>query len=322
MSNAPFSIRRLPVGAEVLGRVAGKASDPEVRAALYQAWLDNGILLFKDVETTQEHLTLSRCFGELEVHPVPEARSNEHPLLIEIGGSKVTPSYVYDGTDIRVNRIPWHRDTAFTPNLCKGAMLRMLEVPASEGETLLADTAMAYDDLPEYVKKRLDGLEYKATLRLGTMQQTRVGALWKTARPTTKEEDPRRTKEAMDDSAPEKRYPSVVHPVVLIHPESGRKCIFLSPTYVDYFIGLEPSDSDALLEYLVAHMTKARYVYKHRWSVNDAIIWDNRRFMHAAPGNKIGDRRRGLRTTLADNLHVGRYFDPSVTSARGPALTD
>jgi taurine dioxygenase len=59
-------------------------------------------------------------------------------------------------------------------------------------------------------------------------------------------------------------------------------------------------------------MTDPRFVYRHSWSVNDAIIWDNRRFLHAAYGNKPEYRRRGLRTTLADKLHAGRYVDDTA----------
>lgn len=114
----------------------------------------------------------------------------------------------------------------------------------------------------------------------------------------------------------------MVHPAVLVHPESGRKCIFLSPTYIDHFLSMAPSASDALLRYLVEHMVQPRYVYKHHWSVNDAIVWDNRRMMHAAVGNEPGDRRRGLRTTLAGQLRAGRFFDESATSAKGPVLVD
>jgi taurine dioxygenase len=113
-----------------------------------------------------------------------------------------------------------------------------------------------------------------------------------------------------------------VHPAVLVHPESGRKCIFLSPTYVDFFLGMSQSESDELLQYLVRHMVQARYVYKHHWSVNDAIVWDNRRMMHAAVGNKPGDRRRGLRTTLAGQLRTGRYFEESATAPASPVLAD
>jgi taurine dioxygenase len=82
---------------------------------------------------------------------------------------------------------------------------------------------------------------------------------------------------------------------------------------------MEKSASDALFAYLVSHMLQERYVYKHRWSVDDAIVWDNRRFMHAAVGNKIGEARRGLRTTLAGEFRVGRFYADPPTA--GPTAT-
>jgi len=312
----------MTVGAQILGLSPGSENDPEIKAALYAAWLAHGILLFEDIETTERHLALSRCFGELEIHPFPEIRSPENPLLVEIGGRKRGPAYVYDGTDLRANRLPWHRDTAYTPDICKGAMLRMLEIPSIGGETLFADTALSYEDLPADVKARLNGLEYKATLRLSALAQTRPGAIWKTARPATKEEDPDGGTVSDDDAMGAARYPSVVHPAVLVHPESGLKCIFLSPTYVDCFLGMGQSESSELLEYLVAHMLKPRYVYTHTWSVNDAILWDNRRFMHAGAGFNPGEPRRALRTTLAGPLRTGRLFDPNSQSTPLPSLAD
>jgi taurine dioxygenase len=317
-----FTILPMTVGAEVAGLDLDRPYDERLRQALYAAWLDFGVLIFRDVDTAEKHIALSRCFGELEIHPFPEARAAENPLFIEIGGAKQTAPLIYDETELRVNRIPWHRDTAYTPALCKGAMLRMLETPPVEGETLFADTALAYDELPNAVKQRLDGLEYKATLRLGNIDQTRPGALWKTAREATIQEDAASARPRIYDDSAAARYPSVVHPAVLTHPESGRRCIFLSPTYVDRFLGLTQPESDALLEYLVAHQTQPRYVYKHRWTPNGAILWDNRRFMHAAVGNRPGDRRRGLRTTLAGQLNTGRYYEQTAPPPGGPALVD
>jgi taurine dioxygenase len=315
MSHAQISIVPLPVGAEVAGLRVGAEGDPEIRSQLYQAWLKHGVLLFKNVDSIERHLALSRCFGELEIHPFPPARAAEHELLIEIGGKKRTAAYVYDGAELRINRIAWHRDTAYTPDICKGAMLRMVDVPTTAGETMIADTAAAYDDLPADVKAKLEGLEYKATLRLSLQFEVRPGAFWKTFRPATPEEDPQGRPFEVDKSL-EARYPSVVHPVVMIHPESGRKCLFISPTYVDFFLGLSQAESDALLAYLVDHMLKPAYVYKHKWSANEAIVWDNRRVMHASPGNKPSEPRKGLRTTLAGSLRTGRYFEQNAVAAR------
>ncbi len=312
MSGIGLNVRVLPVGAEVIGFEPGRERDPEFRAALYRAWLEHGILLFKGVDSIERHLEISRCFGELEIHPFPAVRSELNPLLIELGGRKRARAYVFDGDQIRINRIGWHRDTAYTPDICKGAMLRMVEVPRTEGETLFADTAKAYDDLPPDVKVQLERLEYKATLRLDPVAQTRPGAFWKTARVATEAEDPSGPPADAFSSGGQAAYPSVVHPVVLTHPESGRKCIFISPTYVDHFLGMSPTASAELHHDLVAHMVQPRYVYQHRWAPDEAIVWDNRRVLHAARGNALGESRWGLRTTLAGALRTGRYFEEGI----------
>jgi taurine dioxygenase len=321
MSGIGLEIRVLPIGAEVLGLAAGSEHEPEIRDALYRAWLEHGILLFKGVDSIERHLHISRCFGELEIHPFPAVRSELNPFLIELGGKKRARAYVFDGDQIRINRIGWHRDTAYTPDICKGAMLRMVEVPRTEGETLFADTAKAYDDLPAAVRVQLEGLEYKASLRLDPVAQTRPGAFWKTARPATEAEDPDGPPADAFSAGGQANYPSVVHPVVLAHPESGRKCIFISPTYVDHFLGMKPTESDALHQYLVAHMVRPQYVYRHRWSPDEAIVWDNRRFLHAAQGNLLSESRWGLRTTLAGAWRTGRYFEEGV-GKRALAIAD
>ena len=311
MPETDFSIQPMPVGAQVVGLVSGLEEDEGVRRALYQAWLDYGILIFRNVRSMEQHMALSLCFGDLEIHPYPTARHPDLPYFMELGKTPIR--YIYDDRDLRVNRIPWHRDTAYTPDICKGAMLRLLEIPKRGGETLLADTAMAYDDLPADVKARLENLEFKATLRTDHVAQTRPGALWRTVR----REDGKEPDNTLASS-----YPPVVHPAVLVHPESGRKCIFLSPTYVDFFLGVEPAESEALLRYLVAHMTQPKYVYEHSWTVNDAVLWDNRRFMHAARGNSPDERRYGLRTTLAGATRTGRYFDAGAKPPAIAALAD
>ena len=317
MTHISLSIRPMPVGAEVTGFSEDMAAQPEHHAALYEAWLTHGILLFRNVDTIEMHLAISRCFGELEIHPVPEVRSKTDPFLIELGapiagGGRTPTVYRFDG-EPRINRIAWHRDTAYTPDICKGAMLRMLEVPEAEGETLLADTAMAWDDLPADLKARLENLEYKATIRTAHLSTLgHPGVFWKSIELASDEAFPGNALRSEREGAIDARYPSVIQPAVLTHPESGRKCLFLSPTYVDRFLGLEQDESDELLRQLTEHMLQPRYVYRHRWRVNDAILWDNRRFMHAGMGNRPGEPRFGLRTTLAGPLRTGRYFDENA----------
>lgn len=317
---SPLSIRPMPVGAEVEGFAEGMERDAAVRDALYRAWLDHGVLLFRNVDSVEQHLAISSCFGELEIHPVPEVRSPENPYLIELGirmsGKGRQPTvYVFDDADVRINRIAWHRDTAYSPDICKGAMLRMLEVPQEQGETLLADTAKAWDGLPADMKARLEELEFKATLRTAHLNLPgRPGTFWQKVRLAGEEDYPGNAERGARDGQLDARYPSVIHPAMLTHPESGRKCIFLSPTYVDFFLGLDEKESDELLWYLTNHMLQPQYVYRHRWQENDAILWDNRRFMHAGMGNRPGEPRFGLRTTLAGPMRTGRYFDKDAVA--------
>lgn len=314
-----FAIEPMNVGARIVNFPEGGENDPEVKADLYKAWLQYGVLIFKDIDSVEKHLAVSRCFGDLEIHPFPPARSEVHPLLINIGGETRTHAYVYDGDELRCNRIAWHRDTAYTPDLCKGAMLRMIEVPEQYGETMVCDTAQAYDALPADVKEKIATLEYKATLRLTPMQQMRPGAFWKQVRPATREEDPQWGKET--DVSIISKYPPVILPTLLVHPESGRKCIFLSPTYIDFFIGMSPKESTEFHEYITNHTLQPQFIYKHKWTVNEALVWDNRRMMHASPGNLPSQKRKALRTTLAGAVRMGRYYDAGAEQ-KAPLLVD
>jgi taurine dioxygenase len=316
MATPAFTITPLdPVGAELTGLEGVESFDADTARALNRAWFEHGILLFRGVASNEAHIALSRCFGEIEIHPLPELRAPENPFFFPLGGDRVA-ALVFDEKDVMVNRIPWHRDTAFTPTMCMGSMLRMVEVPEAEGETLLGDTAAAYDALSEDMKRRLDGLEFHATISNGAVEHTGVGAWWSTVRDARDDEFPKGVVPFRPGAYPDKsRFPPVIMPAVFTHPESGRKCLFISPMNIDWFVGMDRAESDALVAELVAHMTAPRFVYKHRWSVNDAVIWDNRRFIHAAFGNRLGQRRRGLRTTLATRFEVARYADDAAVPA-------
>lgn len=322
MTTPEFTITPLdPVGAEVTGLGGIESFDAATARALNQAWFEHGILLFRGIASAEAHIALSRCFGEIEIHPLPELRAPENPYFFPLGGERVA-ALVFDETDILVNRIPWHRDTAYTPTMCMGAMLRMIEVPDAQGETLLGDTAAAYDALPEDMKRRLETLEFHATISNGAVEHTGLGAWWSMVRDARDDEFPEGVIPFRPGAYPDKsRFAPVIMPAVLTHTDSGRRCLFISPMNVDYFLGMDRAESDALLAELVAHMTSEQFVYKHRWSPNDALIWDNRRFIHAAFGNRPGAKRRGLRTTLATKFTVARYADANGAVPVDGALT-
>ena len=301
-----FTIKPMNVGAEIFGLDLSRPIDESARLALYRAWLDHGLLIFRETNAgAAEHVALSRCFGILEQHPVPELWANGDPYLIELGRRHFGQAYVYNGDELRLGRFGWHRDTAYTPDICKGAILRMERIPPEDGETLFADSALAYDALPSAIKERIEDLEFKATIRTSNLDIT-SGTVWKTVRAASKEEHD--GMDAVNNAGTAARYPSVIHPMVITHPESGRKCIYVSPQQLDHVIGLPQNESDQLLEYIVAHVTDERFRHTHSWRPGDMILWDNRRFLHATLGYHPKYERTGYRTTLAGPLKTGRYF--------------
>jgi taurine dioxygenase len=309
MAQAQLTITPLdPVGAEVSG-LDGEAFSPEVKLELNQAWLEYGVLLFRNVASAEQHLAISHAFGELEIHPLKELRDENNPYFFPLGGPPMV-AQVYDEKDMRVGRIPWHRDTAFRAEICKGGMLRVLEARTSEGETLLADTAAAYDALPDDIKARIETLEYVAEVSHGSPDYLGPANWWTTARMARDEEYPEGIDPPRDIQWPDNSgLAPVIYPAKLRHPESGRTCLFLSPMNIKQFIGMSEAESDEFEAYLVRHMTEPRFVYRHRWSDNDAVLWDNRRFIHAAAGYPATETRLAMRTTLADKMHVGRPLE-------------
>ena len=322
MRTSQSAIHHMDVGAEVIGIDSKTIITESMKEELYCAWKKFGILVFYDVDTIERHIEISEVFGKLAPHPIPELRSLENPLLLQIGGELRAPAYVFDDKDIRIERIAWHRDTAFTPDIAKGSMLRMVTAPRKNGETLFADTAMAYDALSPTMKKRLVGLEYKASLRTGPMEQHRPGCFWKTVRPATADEDPQGRRDERVRGAITTRYPAVVHPVLVTHPETGKICLGLNLPYVDYFLGLPSAESDDLIEELAAHLADPRFTYMHTWKANDAIVWDNFRMMHAAMGYPVDETRKALRTTFVGRTRTGRYFDENAVAPEEWAYND
>src|SRR5690606_19439847 len=125
ISMTGFDLKPLDhVGIEVLGLDLNKPIPSQVAEDLYEAWLEHGIMLFRQAGTSTDiHLRLSRVFGELEEHPIKSLHVENEKSLISLGGEggrKGTPVMV-DG-ELRAGFIFFHQDTTFTPNICKGSM--------------------------------------------------------------------------------------------------------------------------------------------------------------------------------------------------------
>lgn len=194
-------------------------------------------------------LAFARRFGPLFVHVQSQLVSPDHREVMYMTNR---------GTKTPVNgELAWHSDQSYTPGPVFGTILYGVEVPDEGGETCFADLAAAYADLPDDLRRRVDGL---------TAVYSPVKAGHRRRAPMTAEE--------------RARIPDVTHPLVRTHPYLGVKALYLSPNHIATIGGLSPGESEALLQELVDHATKPGRVYRHEWTPGDVVMWDNASVMH------------------------------------------
>ena len=274
-----LKLRKLsyPLGAEVCDVDVAKPMGEQSFGEIYRAFLDNGILLFRNQDITREqHIEFSRRFGELDRHEsLPRDRHPKYRELLMVTNEPKT-----DGSpsDTKYTGRQWHSDMSFTTEPSLGSLLKSYAVPEVGGDTLFANMYMAYDALSDGMKKliaNLHGIHLSGTRKL-----------------------------ANDNSGVERMQeqkkinPPVAQPVVRAHPETGRKALYIGEK-VKRFDGMTDEESRPLIDYLVRHATKPEFVYRHQWRKNDIVVWDNRCTMHQALGDFDDTQLRHMeRTTV------------------------
>ena len=274
-----FKLRKLShaLGAEVCDIDVSKPMGESSFGEIHQAFLDHGILLFRNQDITREqHIGFSRRFGELDKHDaLPRDRHPKYPEIL-----LVTNEPNPDGTpsDSRYTGRQWHSDMSFTTVPSLGSLLRGLTVPEVGGDTMYANMYMAYDALSDGMKKLiadLHGIHLSGTRKIAN-----------SATGVPRADEQRRIN------------PPVAQPVVRVHPETGRKALYIGEK-VRRLDGMTEEESQPLISYLVKHATRPEFVYRHQWRKNDIVIWDNRCTMHQALGDFDETQRRHMeRTTV------------------------
>lgn len=301
-----FEVRKLDggFGREIVGLDISGGIPAETAAALKQVWLEHGVLVFRGLGTSPEmQLELSRCFGELEPHPIEKFRLAGYPELILLTneGGPIGPVYDFDGVAV-TQRIPWHTDLAFTTTPNAGALLRMVRKVETGGQTGWLDTAAAYDELDEATKDEIADLEAVYLFRAG-IEEMRFNQQNCTRISPRKESYP--------------YFPPVANPLVWTHPDTGRKVLNVSTLNIEYIIGRQDEGGDALIRRLIEHALHPRFQYVHEWENNDMVLWDNRRTMHAAFGHPVDQIRVVHRTTIRGEVAMGRVLPEAA--AQGAA---
>jgi len=251
--------------------------DDATWAAIYRAYLDHKVIVLHGQSLTAEQFyAFGNRFGPVEPHTLSAYHHPDEP------GITILSNRVHKGKPkgIRDAGSHWHSDYSYKKVTANATLLHALEIPAEGGDTIFADMTAAYEALPAEMRARIDGLKARHQYR------------WHRDR---RHPESRWTMISADER---RRTPTVVHPVVRTHPETGRRSIFVFPgvsTGVKDIVGLAPADSDNLLRSIFDHCTQPRFQYRHKWRGRDLVTWDNRAVMHHATTSELPpDRHRTL----------------------------
>ncbi|MFZ2067308.1 MAG: TauD/TfdA family dioxygenase [Xanthobacteraceae bacterium] len=255
---ASFSIAPLTdhTGAEVVGLDFRKPIDADTRAALNDAFVEHHVLVVRDQEFSPDDFKVAvQLFGELQPHDKKEHHVPGFPDV----------SYVSNDEFVNGRRIipgeTFHTDHSNHPRPPKATTLFAVDLPSSGGDTQYVNMHDAYDDLPEATRRKIGGLK-AVHAYLSKYSPRPLGYL--------------------SEESQKKLPPPGVHPLVRIHPENGRKALFLNPVRMESILGMEDADALKLIGELMAHATQKKYEYRHKWRHGDWVLWDNRSVMHQA----------------------------------------
>lgn len=237
------------IGAEIGGVDLREPVGPELFAELDRALLEWKVLFFRDqpIDSTQ-HRAFARLWGELEVHP-----------FLAQGDVPEVVRFSRDADMAGVENV-WHTDVTWRQEPALGSVLRAVEVPPYGGDTMWADMAAAYDNLPADIRERLDGLTavHDFAFSFGMSLSPEKFAEMRA------------------------QYPPVEHPVVRTHPRTGRKTLFVNEVFTDHLVGLPDEESEELLAFLFRQSSYPEYQARFRWAPDSLVIWDNRATTHYA----------------------------------------
>jgi taurine dioxygenase len=275
------SLRIRPTGAALGAEVQDvdlRGIHDDTFAAIHRAWLDHQVLLFRDQRLADGDLVaFSRRFGDLDEAPVQETGQrfvDGHPEIYVI--SNVVKDGVAIGS-LGSGEAVWHTDMSYLPDPPMASVLYALEVPAEGGDTSFCSMYAAWDQLPDPLRRRVAELRVKHDGTYNSGGYIRQGV--------TPTDDPRTS-------------PGTLHPLVLVHPETGRRALYLGRRRNAYIEGLSLHDSDALLDEIWSAATRESLTWRHRWRAGDLVLWDNRCTMHRRDAFDPAARRVMHRTQI------------------------
>ena len=284
-----------PLAAEIQGVDFALPVPEDVKEALRRAWADHMVLLFRGQSIDDDHLlAASGVFG-----PPHDAASRKYHLGV---GQKVDDSYlvsrhpsitiisnldasgkpVMDNGGLGSYEVVWHTDNSYVKVPPAGSMLYSLEIPGEGGggDTSFSNQYRAYDELPDDLKRAIEG-----KYQVHDSSRNSAGVLRPGVKLPTKPEE----------------VEGPTHPLVRVHPVTGKRALYLGRRRTwpsNYIVGIPNDESERILDRLWAHASQPRYAWTHKWKVGDVVLWDNRCCMHYRTEIDVTQRRVMHRTTI------------------------
>jgi taurine dioxygenase len=267
------------LGAEVSGVDLARPEEAAC-AEISRAFLTHQVLLFRDQELSPAQLIrLAARFGGPSIYPFAEGLPG-FPAVTEIINEPHQTSN-FGGM--------WHSDTTYLPEPPKATLLHAVETPSAGGDTLFANMCLAYEALSEGFRSLLDRLE-------GVNAAALHGAA---LRGDTLETGP------MTAAGPDAGALVATHPAVRVHPETGRRALYVNPSHTAQFAGWTEAESRPLLDFLFAHGARPEFTCRLRWRKGSLALWDNRCTWHRAINDYHGRRRVMRRVSIAEDRPRG-----------------
>lgn len=265
-------------GATVRGIDLAAPLDSPTVGAIRAAWLEHHVLSFPDQSIDDDDLErFTLAFGPFGddpyIAPIP---GRDHVIAVERRANETAPLFAEN----------WHSDWSFQARPPSGTCLMAVTIPPVGGDTLYADQHAALDAMPTELRARLEGKMAIHSARGGYAPDGTYGF------------DDQATDRSMAIRSSDTAMATQLHPIIRVHPETGRLGVFSCIGYIIGIDGMPDDEARALLFKLYAWQTRPEFVYTHRWEAGMLVMWDNRSVLHKATGGYDGHDRLLHRTTI------------------------
>lgn len=290
--SGPLSLTRLTstIGARVEGVDARREIPDEQKELIRHGLWEHGVLVFPgDGVGMDEQRRLVACFGTVQPLAIFRFLGEPNPALaVDPRSGGTVDRGGQARRKVTFNRQPekimefqgWHTDSSFMPELPQAAALRAEVIPPVGGDTCFASLCAAYEALSPVMQDLLAGLRAVHAMPPGYKESIDVWQYGEDA------------EERFDEA-----FPPREHPVVIEHPESGRRSLFVNPSYTVRIAGMTDRESANVLRFLYDHISTPDFVYRHHWSDGDIVVWDELVCLHLAPRDYHPHERRLVRVT-------------------------